>query len=154
MTFPASVTRALALPSRQGSPEVCAHSPTTPLAAGRHTTWALPRTACAHLQQPGNAPNHPAATRRQLFPPRSCRLRQIKPNKEPALGCGLVHRSVSSACGPNRSSLLQQRRPQAEEISIDHATRHRPSRSEEHTSELQSPCNLVCRLLLEKKSEI
>src|SRR5256885_10998392 len=27
----------------------------------------------------------------------------------------------------------------------------RPFRSEEHTSELQSPCNLVCRLLLEKK---
>src|SRR5256885_5414845 len=27
-------------------------------------------------------------------------------------------------------------------------------RSEEHTSELQSPCNLVCRLLLEKKKEI
>src|SRR5256885_15991627 len=26
-----------------------------------------------------------------------------------------------------------------------------PHRSEEHTSELQSPCNLVCRLLLEKK---
>src|SRR5256885_3805128 len=26
-----------------------------------------------------------------------------------------------------------------------------PLRSEEHTSELQSPCNLVCRLLLEKK---
>src|SRR5205807_9976037 len=36
--------------------------------------------------------------------------------------------------------------------------RHRPAppagRSEEHTSELQSPCNLVCRLLLEKKKEI
>src|SRR5256885_12352082 len=27
----------------------------------------------------------------------------------------------------------------------------RITRSEEHTSELQSPCNLVCRLLLEKK---
>src|SRR5256885_17230806 len=27
----------------------------------------------------------------------------------------------------------------------------RRGRSEEHTSELQSPCNLVCRLLLEKK---
>src|SRR5256885_4932164 len=27
----------------------------------------------------------------------------------------------------------------------------RSTRSEEHTSELQSPCNLVCRLLLEKK---
>src|SRR5256885_9525697 len=37
------------------------------------------------------------------------------------------------------------------------ATRHtlryyeKIGRSEEHTSELQSPCNLVCRLLLEKK---
>src|SRR5256885_3028504 len=36
---------------------------------------------------------------------------------------------------------------------------HRPvrcacaPRSEEHTSELQSPCNLVCRLLLEKKNK-
>src|SRR2546426_2027488 len=28
---------------------------------------------------------------------------------------------------------------------------HMEVRSEEHTSELQSPCNLVCRLLLEKK---
>src|SRR5256885_12445453 len=28
------------------------------------------------------------------------------------------------------------------------------ARSEEHTSELQSPCNLVCRLLLEKKKQI
>src|SRR5256885_9350317 len=27
-------------------------------------------------------------------------------------------------------------------------------RSEEHTSELQSPCNLVCRLLLEKKKKM
>src|SRR5256885_9059067 len=44
--------------------------------------------------------------------------------------------------------LLLRRRPRS---------RHRRSprcqqrRSEEHTSELQSPCNLVCRLLLEKK---
>src|SRR5256885_8209202 len=30
----------------------------------------------------------------------------------------------------------------------------RDERSEEHTSELQSPCNLVCRLLLEKKKRI
>src|SRR2546426_9112465 len=29
----------------------------------------------------------------------------------------------------------------------------RQGRSEEHTSELQSPCNLVCRLLLEKKKK-
>src|SRR2546426_7999698 len=30
----------------------------------------------------------------------------------------------------------------------------RQDRSEEHTSELQSPCNLVCRLLLEKKKKL
>src|SRR5256885_5060994 len=30
---------------------------------------------------------------------------------------------------------------------------HTDCRSEEHTSELQSPCNLVCRLLLEKKKK-
>src|SRR2546430_7414924 len=39
---------------------------------------------------------------------------------------------------------------------VSHATRlqHRPPRSEEHTSELQSQSNLVCRLLLEKKKKI
>src|SRR5256885_12186875 len=31
---------------------------------------------------------------------------------------------------------------------------HTVVRSEEHTSELQSPCNLVCRLLLEKKKTV
>src|SRR5256885_12583547 len=36
-------------------------------------------------------------------------------------------------------------------ISID-PEQDTPARSEEHTSELQSPCNLVCRLLLEKKN--
>src|SRR5256885_11316330 len=41
---------------------------------------------------------------------------------------------------------------------IEHGWRVRDSRdvagrSEEHTSELQSPCNLVCRLLLEKKKK-
>src|SRR2546426_7632734 len=39
---------------------------------------------------------------------------------------------------------------------VSACTRSTPStgRSEEHTSELQSPCNLVCRLLLEKKKDI
>src|SRR5256885_12263522 len=44
-------------------------------------------------------------------------------------------------------------------VSVAHPThspahlRHTQPRSEEHTSELQSPCNLVCRLLLEKKNK-
>src|SRR5256885_12209222 len=33
------------------------------------------------------------------------------------------------------------------------STKAMGARSEEHTSELQSPCNLVCRLLLEKKKQ-
>src|SRR2546426_6720505 len=36
---------------------------------------------------------------------------------------------------------------------LEHADVHVRVRSEEHTSELQSPCNLVCRLLLEKKKK-
>src|SRR5256885_3883525 len=35
----------------------------------------------------------------------------------------------------------------------DERTGELKTRSEEHTSELQSPCNLVCRLLLEKKKK-
>src|SRR5256885_13187157 len=42
------------------------------------------------------------------------------------------------------------RRPQADD-GIVRARDPDRARSEEHTSELQSPCNLVCRLLLEKK---
>src|SRR5688500_19815933 len=41
-------------------------------------------------------------------------------------------------------------RMQGENLSVRHRGRT-DVRSEEHTSELQSPCNLVCRLLLENK---
>src|SRR2546426_9139684 len=44
-----------------------------------------------------------------------------------------------------------------DEVLISDRLSRRPQRaqdrSEEHTSELQSPCNLVCRLLLEKKKK-
>src|SRR5256885_3477474 len=48
-----------------------------------------------------------------------------------------------------RSLLGEERRRPGRRQLHDRATG--PGRSEEHTSELQSPCNLVCRLLLEKK---
>src|SRR5256885_4717946 len=38
-------------------------------------------------------------------------------------------------------------------FALRHAVEFNLQRSEEHTSELQSPCNLVCRLLLEKKKQ-
>src|SRR5256885_7638709 len=40
----------------------------------------------------------------------------------------------------------------AAELKMATQLERRNVRSEEHTSELQSPCNLVCRLLLEKKN--
>src|SRR5688500_20153543 len=44
--------------------------------------------------------------------------------------------------------------PDAKVAIADRPIKLRPDgRSEEHTSELQSPCNLVCRLLLEKKKQ-
>src|SRR5256885_9833650 len=41
----------------------------------------------------------------------------------------------------------------AERLELAHTGAGVFLRSEEHTSELQSPCNLVCRLLLEKKKK-
>src|SRR2546426_9185185 len=49
------------------------------------------------------------------------------------------------------SSLSVARRPVLLKVLVARLF-HQP-RSEEHTSELQSPCNLVCRLLLEKKKK-
>src|SRR2546426_7435141 len=54
------------------------------------------------------------------------------------------HRRDSDRVGENRG--MRRARP-----FLTHQPRF--SRSEEHTSELQSPCNLVCRLLLEKKKK-
>src|SRR2546426_8891374 len=51
--------------------------------------------------------------------------------------------------------VLGHRQPGEERERLEHHRRgaQHAVRSEEHTSELQSPCNLVCRLLLEKKKE-
>src|SRR5688500_19484049 len=45
----------------------------------------------------------------------------------------------------------RRRRFAREEVAGHSGGQRTEGRSEEHTSELQSPCNLVCRLLLEKK---
>src|SRR5256885_9843254 len=68
--------------------------------------------------------------RSTLFPYTTL-FRSVSPGA-PLLSVALVSESPAAAIGPS----------------------HNPSRSEEHTSELQSPCNLVCRLLLEKKKSL
>src|SRR5256885_12788665 len=57
--------------------------------------------------------------------------------------------------GPRRAGRRRARAAQADGVCQAAAGgRHRRDRrSEEHTSELQSPCNIVCRLLLEKKKK-
>src|SRR5256885_6193851 len=59
----------------------------------------------------------------------------------------LVERVSRVALDPLRALLERGEGPGVAEREIERRRR----RSEEHTSELQSPCNLVCRLLLEKK---
>src|SRR2546426_11151218 len=58
-----------------------------------------------------------------------------------------------SLAGPRNGVEDPAQRPGPRIIGPHVARRRREAhgRSEEHTSELQSPCNLVCRLLLEKK---
>src|SRR5256885_6135428 len=46
---------------------------------------------------------------------------------------------------------MNRRGPPCNEVTRKRKCVAQRNRSEEHTSELQSPCNLVCRLLLEKK---
>src|SRR2546426_9134940 len=54
--------------------------------------------------------------------------------------------------GEDRGGRVGTRHLELDRVVEDHQ-HARLARSEEHTSELQSPCNLVCRLLLEKKKK-
>src|SRR3989454_5839880 len=63
---------------------------------------------------------------------------------------GLLLVAKTEAAHRRLATMIEQRR--VERIYAAVAWGHL-ARSEEHTSELQSPCNLVCRLLLEKKKK-
>src|SRR5256885_12263537 len=66
------------------------------------------------------------------------------------LGQNFRGQFLQSGIASDLDKMTHQRRADPTSLpSIDDDERH--LRSEEHTSELQSPCNLVCRLLLEKK---
>src|SRR2546426_304593 len=72
-----------------------------------------------------------------------------------AVGAGRDHRELSRADAPDRvgaaGRAAQHVGEQVHGDGILAIGGDRREGSEEHTSELQSPCNLVCRLLLEKK---
>src|SRR5205807_7306670 len=58
---------------------------------------------------------------------------------------------LADGAGAHRMAAFTDREPQA--FFHRHRRDQLNDRSEEHTSELQAPCNLVCRLLLEKKKQ-
>src|SRR5207248_10995958 len=62
---------------------------------------------------------------------------------------GLIVRVNAVAPGP----ILTRARDHASAEEVERVAAQTPARSEEHTSELQSPYDLVCRLLLEKKKK-
>src|SRR5256885_6256176 len=64
-----------------------------------------------------------------------------------------LFRSLPARRGARAAGALLHRSGAAAPHRSDHPGVHLLRRSEEHTSELQSPCNLVCRLLLEKKKK-
>src|SRR5256885_4890276 len=78
-------------------------------------------------------------------PPRSTLFPYTTLFRSSQRGAGLGHRQQGHQAAALRGApavrLVERRKP------------GHHGRSEEHTSELQSPCNLVCRLLLEKKKK-
>src|SRR5256885_12601011 len=70
-----------------------------------------------------------------------------------AIDIGLMHTPVAVGGRMRERQLLRERLVAAVPDEFQIGEDGQVSRSEEHTSELQSPCNLVCRLLLEKKKK-
>src|SRR2546426_5887206 len=66
----------------------------------------------------------------------------------------LIERTVESLIGSKKAiiHLYNSTSPAQRRVVFGLSREEIVQRSEEHTSELQSPCNLVCRLLLEKKN--
>src|SRR5436189_2982463 len=71
-------------------------------------------------------------------------------SRDPRVAAEGVHRAVviPAPVDVPRAPLVA---PHVAELAVDVRLTRLPVRSEEHTSELQSPMYLVCRLLLEKK---
>src|SRR5256885_7383819 len=96
------------------------------------------------IRRPPRSTLFPYTTLFRSSNPREIRRAKHPSRREPSYLTGMLK-------GPNRSTL----RTLGSRYCCPaycHNER-RQLRSEEHTSELQSPCNLVCRLLLEKKKK-
>src|SRR5256885_13385310 len=126
-----------------------------------------------HHRQPANgrAPAHPAPAVTTYTCPMHPEIQQAGPGSCPKCGMTLVpllpakaateytcpmHPEVRSPepgnCPKCGMTLVPVAGTKEDDSELRNMARRFWVRSEEHTSELQSPCNLVCRLLLEKKN--
>src|SRR4051794_41218923 len=101
----------------------------------------------------------PPCSSRIRWPSTTCpssRPSSVRPMSAPYVNSRVLPRSCTSAAQISRSEFSRGGSWHASSASVPTATvcsssPPRYARSEEHTSELQSPVHLVCRLLLEKK---
>src|SRR6266850_2030770 len=158
-------------PAVMTSPSSTTRSDTTVRQYGASSSWAL---GCVVVRRPVRKPAAPrsrapvqtetlSGTGAALFsqPMNAASCCSSRVAKPPGTKSRSYESSGSFATsGPRRRPRSSATRRVAEQrrhsksgmIRIDFR-RVTGSRSEEHTSELQSPCNLVCRLLLEKKKK-
>src|SRR3989454_7683547 len=126
--------------TRRRRPRSSAGSPT----GWRCSSWLKPPATCpCRTSRPdgghGRVGGHGDRARRRAGGP-------------PALDRGGARRGLHGGPGvPERPQVHPARPRRLRRPPVRHVARPIALRSEEHTSELQSPCNLVCRLLLEKK---
>src|SRR2546426_1337516 len=85
---------------------------------------------------------------------RTCIMQALKlRHYRPSRSCNPREPDSPGAAGTSRRRARGRRPPSRCRARFRSLCRRGGRRSEEHTSELQSPCNLVCRLLLEKKKD-
>src|SRR5690606_40776362 len=91
-------------------------------------------------------------------PPRASRspyttLFRSRSSHEPGRAQDVLHEVTQLHLVDRRDLLHRHHGHDDEQVALDHVLERAGPRSEEHTSELQSRENLVCRLLLEKKND-
>src|SRR5256885_8680519 len=101
------------------------------------------------IRRPPRSTLFPYTTLFRSLPDQSCSLKET--------GCKIADFGASAAGQHGQhQTIFRQTQPTARGGTVGLQRNHagQGMRSEEHTSELQSPCNLVCRLLLEKKTKM
>src|SRR2546426_7674866 len=143
----------LAVPGSTCRPTTCSCSPATRVWIRRSRTWSrglIRPPACKRAVSTISATRVPAPLR-AASDSRSEDLHPMTTSlvTKPIGAVGLFRLLLlGTVLVPLGCTNLDENPPSA----ITPGNFYRNERSEEHTSELQSPCNLVCRLLLEKKN--